>query len=102
MDKYSMMVALSGQICGTILLITVITAWIGRRRRGPAALSDGSVERLETRLIEMQQSLDAMAIEVERISEGQRFATKLLSERPGAQASDVNGAREPSRVGQPR
>jgi len=39
---------------------------------------------------------------VERISEGQRFATKLLSERAAAQTSDINGAREPSRVGQPR
>jgi hypothetical protein len=30
----------------------------------------------------MQQSIDAMAVEIERISEGQRFVTKLLSERP--------------------
>jgi D-ribose pyranose/furanose isomerase RbsD len=28
----------------------------------------------------MEQSLDAIAVEVERISEGQRFTTKLLSE----------------------
>jgi hypothetical protein len=41
----------------------------------------------------MQQSLDAVAIEVERISEAQRFATKLLSER-GAAAPEVNGARD--------
>ena len=33
------------------------------------------------RLIEMQQSIDTMALEIERISEGQRFVTKLLSER---------------------
>lgn len=29
----------------------------------------------------MEQALDSIAIEVERISEGQRFTTKLLSER---------------------
>jgi len=102
MDRYTMMVALSGQICGTILLVTVITTWFGRRRKGGAGLSDGGIQRLEVRLTEVQQSLDAMAIEVERISEGQRFATKLLSERAAAQTNDVNGAREPSRVGQPR
>lgn len=34
------------------------------------------------RLAQMQQSIDAMAVEIERISEGQRFVTKLLSERP--------------------
>ena len=31
------------------------------------------------RLAQMQQSIDAMAIEIERIAEGQRFVTKLMS-----------------------
>ena len=35
------------------------------------------------RLERMEQSLDAVALEVERISEGQRFTTKLLSESAG-------------------
>lgn len=35
----------------------------------------------EERLARIEQSLDAIAVEVERISEGQRFTTKLLSER---------------------
>jgi hypothetical protein len=33
------------------------------------------------RLERIEQAVDAVAIEVERISEGQRFTTKLLSER---------------------
>ena len=33
-----------------------------------------------TRLERMEQSIDAIAVEVERISEGQRFTTKLLSD----------------------
>jgi hypothetical protein len=33
-----------------------------------------------TRLERMEQSIDAIAVEVERISEGQRFTTKLLAE----------------------
>ncbi len=39
-----------------------------------------------TRLERMEQAIDAIAVEVERISEGQRFTTKLLSEsaRPAA------------------
>ena len=32
------------------------------------------------RLERIEQAMDAVAIEVERISEGQRFTTKLLSE----------------------
>jgi hypothetical protein len=35
------------------------------------------------RLERIEQSLEAVAIEVERISEGQRFTTKLLSEGRG-------------------
>jgi len=39
---------------------------------------------ITNRLEHMDQALEAIAIEVERISEGQRFTTKLLSEgRPG-------------------
>ena len=30
----------------------------------------------------IEQAIDAIALEVERISEGQRFTTKLLSEKP--------------------
>lgn len=40
----------------------------------PSSMSDHRLERIE-------QAIDAMAVEVERISEGQRFVTKLLSDR---------------------
>ena len=36
------------------------------------------------RLERMEHALDSIAIEVERITEGQRFTTKLLSEGRGA------------------
>ena len=39
-----------------------------------------------SRLERMEQSIDSIAVEVERISEGQRFTTKLLSEVRGAPA----------------
>lgn len=38
------------------------------------------------RLERIEQSLEAVAIEVERISEGQRFTTRLLSEGRGGAA----------------
>jgi HPt (histidine-containing phosphotransfer) domain-containing protein len=40
---------------------------------------------LQSRLERMEQALDSIAIEVERISEGQRFTTKLLAERSKAE-----------------
>jgi hypothetical protein len=36
------------------------------------------------RLERMEQAIDSIAIEIERISEGQRFTTKLLSDRVAA------------------
>lgn len=38
------------------------------------------------RLERMEQAIDSIAVEVERISEGQRFTTKLLAERVAAPA----------------
>ena len=49
-------------------------------REFPAADS----ERLER----LEQAVDAIAIEVERISEGQRFAVSLLSDRQPSRADD--------------
>jgi chaperonin cofactor prefoldin len=43
-----------------------------------AALPDAETQR---RLEQLQQSVDTIALEVERISEGQRFVTKVMSER---------------------
>lgn len=39
------------------------------------------------RLERMEQAIDSIAIEVERISEGQRFTTKLLADRVPAPGS---------------
>ncbi|MEO6526481.1 MAG: hypothetical protein ABIP93_07645 [Gemmatimonadaceae bacterium] len=38
----------------------------------------------DDRLARLEQAVEAIAIEVERISEGQRFTTKLLTERAAA------------------
>jgi hypothetical protein len=47
------------------------------------------------RLERMEQAIDSVALEVERISEGQRFTTKLLSEGKGASgASGGTSARD--------
>jgi hypothetical protein len=41
---------------------------------------DGSSSLTEARLARIEQAVDAIAVEVERISEGQRFTTRLLSD----------------------
>ena|SRR5438445_3777033 len=96
MDRYTMIVSVMGQLCGTALLISIISHWFGRRGQVPAASTDG-ISRLENRLTEMQQSLDAVAVEVERISEGQRFATRLLAERGAVPAGEMSGVPDQAR-----
>jgi hypothetical protein len=59
---------------------------IDRRKSGP---STGELTGIEHRLERIEQAIDAMSVEVERISEGQRFTSKLLADRvaldrPGA------------------
>ena len=49
------------------------SAATGRRRCGSPELS--------SRLTNLEQSLDAIAVEVERVGEGQRFMTRLFTER---------------------
>lgn len=45
---------------------------------------------MASRLERMEQAIDSVALEVERISEGQRFTTKLLSEGRGPSESRQN------------
>jgi hypothetical protein len=47
-----------------------------------------------SRLERIEQAVEAVAIEVERISEGQRFTTKLLSEGKGAESRQSASARD--------
>ena len=76
-----------------IVLVSLRRRW--RRRSGspPAALPDDSGHRL----MRLEQGMDAIAVEIERISEGQRFVTRLLSEsHGGAPAAQRSG--EPTTV----
>jgi hypothetical protein len=52
--------------------------WLSGRR---ASVPSTQTEMGNTRLEELQQSVDAIAVEVERIGEAQRFNAKLQAER---------------------
>jgi len=63
-------------LVGSLAAIAVVTTKI-LMRGTPKQVAHADDERLE----HLQQSVDAIAIEVERIAEAQRFSAKLLSER---------------------
>ena len=79
---------------------TVIIIVIGRPMvKAIAAKAEAEANRpsvppeVNTRLARMEQSIDAIAVEVERISEGQRFTTKLLAEVRDTPARSLPAAR---------
>ncbi len=55
---------------------------------GTVELPDESPDRLES----LQQSLDVVAVEVERIGEGQRFMARLVAEQDAAEAATRDSA----------
>lgn len=55
---------------------------IPERARRKAATATDSAAKLEDRMARLEQAVDTIAIEMERIGESQRFLTKVLSERP--------------------
>ena len=60
---------------GIPLVRGLVRRW-DRRDARPAIPADTTA-----RLERIEQAVDAMSIEVERIAEGQRFVTRMLSER---------------------
>ena len=54
--------------------------WIEKRAKRFTSGDAAAQARIEERLTHLTNSVDAIAVEVERISEGQRFTTKLLAD----------------------
>jgi hypothetical protein len=69
-------VGLFGSVAFTIR--TIAHAW-GKRQDGRADVA--SSDQIASRLARIESAVDAIAIEVERIAEAQRFMARLSSER---------------------
>jgi hypothetical protein len=72
-------IALFVCVAATIIGVSITRAWVRRLESAPR--EPNQLPEVNARLERMEQAIDSIAIEVERISEGQRFTTKLLSER---------------------
>jgi hypothetical protein len=76
MDPEKVIVALAFLAAAVFSIRTIAQAWVASQRKGSVS------ERVDDdRLARLERAVDAIALEVERISEGQRFTTKLLSEQ---------------------
>jgi hypothetical protein len=56
----------------------LLKMWL--QRSGRLSIPEADLKEIRAGLGQLQQAVDAIAIEVERLSEGQRFTTKLLGE----------------------
>jgi hypothetical protein len=78
-------VPLGAFLCAIVLAIGVPLARAYSRRMDAESRNPRLPTEVTERLERMEHALDSVALEVERISEGQRFTTKLLSEGKGSQ-----------------
>jgi hypothetical protein len=82
------------------LALPISIAWAKRiLRRTPRATPVPS--DVTMRLERIEQAVDTIAIEVERISEGQRFVTRLMAEKPSTAASNQTAQGDNAGLQQP-
>ena len=81
-----------------VVVLFPLTIAYARRlwRRGAVAVSAIPHELMD-RLTRLDQAVDSIAVEVERIGEGQRFVTRVLAERPGEPIAIPQRTPEPAK-----
>jgi len=83
MSKYELVAFIMGSGFLTTTIVSVATLYFRRPRAEPSATLSAATEQ---RLARIEQAVDSIAVEVERISEAQRFTAKLMAE--GRRAPD--------------
>jgi hypothetical protein len=71
-------------ICSTVAVLGITRAVLSRSKKNNALGSPIEAD-FSDRLGRMEQAIDSIAVEVERVSEAQRFVTKILADRKPAQ-----------------
>ena len=69
-------------LLAVIIILGPFARLIARRMGNRAEVAGGmQAQLLQQQLHELQQSMDTMSVEIERISESQRFQSKLLNDK---------------------
>jgi hypothetical protein len=85
----------------TVVIVAIVAGssyrllkmWL--QRSGHLSIPEADVKEIRYGIAQIQQAVDAIAIEVERLSEGQRFTAKLLAESAsGSAATPANQVAE--------
>lgn len=89
--------AVNGEVMHAAVHVSLVAAtyaiWQSARKRSESA---NAQPQFDEELRRLQGSLDAIALEVERIGEGQRFINKLQAQRGGLDDSEAQVGRVPA------
>lgn len=86
-------VAVAAVVTGCAMLLGGFSAWLRYLTAQGSRVDRPGVEQLADEIRAVRYTLDAVAVEVERLGEGQRYATQLLRER--AETSSVSAPTPP-------
>ena len=101
MENAAPLFGLAAVLFGLGLVVRVsVASWLRvkqfeRDAQLPPAAPGGEAADLAARLARIEQAIEAIAVEVERLGEGQRYAARLLAEPRAAAPAP---AHEPARV----
>ena len=90
-------IPIAGMITGIAIVLGFPLVILYARRMWNKPLHEAPPPEVLERLERIEHAVDSIAVEVERISEGQRFTTKLLSERSEAEPARALPPKEPER-----
>jgi hypothetical protein len=78
-DMMGFIVAIVAMGCFTGMVVTWLKVRSGKQLRTPQMMA--RLDEIAARLGELDHAIDTIAVEVERISEGQRFVARVLADR---------------------
>ena len=88
-------VSFFGALASLAFAINAIArAWVQRGRDEITLANQAATPLAEARFARLEQAVDAIAVEVERMSESQRYTARLLNEQAGSaqKASQAAGS----------
>ena len=80
-------VAAIGIVSSALVAIVGLTLWYRARTKLAGGKAAALPAELGSKIARIENAVETIALEVERISEGQRFTSRLLSERPPVEVS---------------
>jgi hypothetical protein len=92
-DAAQAIIAVGFFVTVTVTVVSIVRAYVQSLEVKKRARPSDLPADVQDRMLRIEQAVDAIAIEVERMSEGQRFTTRLLAERFGETAATSSVSR---------